>query len=64
MNFSQHPTFEPLDVAAVRMDASGHVGAQAVASIENNPDHIVLCCEGNAPGNVEIGGAALLALSR
>jgi hypothetical protein len=32
-------------VAAVWIDASGHVGAQDVASIENEPDRIVYCCE-------------------
>src|SRR5258708_38914288 len=32
-------------VAAVWIDASGHVGAQDVASIENEPDRTVYCCE-------------------
>jgi hypothetical protein len=32
-------------VAAVWIDAAGHVGAQDVASIENDPDRIVYCCE-------------------
>jgi hypothetical protein len=32
-------------VAAVWIDVSGHVGAQEVASIENEPDRIVYCCE-------------------
>jgi hypothetical protein len=32
-------------VAAVWIDATGHVGAQDVASIENDPDRIVYCCE-------------------
>jgi hypothetical protein len=31
--------------AAVWIDATGHVGAQDVASIENEPDRIVYCCE-------------------
>jgi hypothetical protein len=32
-------------VAAVWIDADGHVGAQDVASIENEPGRIVYCCE-------------------
>jgi hypothetical protein len=32
-------------VAAVWIDSGGHVGAQDVASIENDPDRIVYCCE-------------------
>jgi hypothetical protein len=32
-------------VAAVWIDASGHVGAQDVASIENEPGRVVYCCE-------------------
>ena len=32
-------------VAAVWIDAEGHVGAQDVASIENEPGRIVYCCE-------------------
>jgi len=32
-------------VAAVWIDAEGHVGAQDVASIENEPDRIVYSCE-------------------
>jgi hypothetical protein len=32
-------------VAAVWIDAEGHVGAQDVASIENEPGSIVYCCE-------------------
>jgi hypothetical protein len=35
-------------VAAVWIDASGHVGAQGVASIENKPQRIVYCCERGA----------------
>jgi hypothetical protein len=32
-------------VAAAWIDAEGHVGAQDVASIENEPGRIVYCCE-------------------
>ena len=32
-------------VAAVWIDAEGHVGAQDVASVEIEPDRIVYCCE-------------------
>jgi hypothetical protein len=32
-------------VAAVWIDANGHVGAQDVASVENEPGRIVYCCE-------------------
>jgi hypothetical protein len=32
-------------VAAVWIDAEGHVGAQDVASIENEPGRVVYCCE-------------------
>lgn len=35
-------------VAAVWIDATGHVGAQEVASIEDEPDRIVYCCERGA----------------
>jgi hypothetical protein len=35
-------------VAAVWIDATGHVGAQDVASIEIDPDRIVYCCERGA----------------
>jgi hypothetical protein len=32
-------------VAAVWIDATGHVGAQDVASIEHEPDRVIYCCE-------------------
>jgi hypothetical protein len=32
-------------VAAVWIDTTGHVGAQDVGSVENEPDRIVYCCE-------------------
>src|SRR3979411_994481 len=32
-------------VAAVWIDGAGHVGAQDVASIENEPGRIVYCCK-------------------
>jgi hypothetical protein len=32
-------------IAAVWIDADGHVGAQDVASIENEPGRVVYCCE-------------------
>jgi hypothetical protein len=35
-------------VAPVWIDATGHLGAQDVASIENKPDRIVYCCERGA----------------
>jgi hypothetical protein len=35
-------------VAALLIDATGHVGAQDIASIENEPDRIVYCCERGA----------------
>jgi hypothetical protein len=35
-------------VVAVWIDATGHVGAQDVASIENEPDRTVYCCERGA----------------
>jgi hypothetical protein len=32
-------------VAAVWIDAEGHVGAQDVASVENEPGRVIYCCE-------------------
>jgi hypothetical protein len=32
-------------VAAVRIDAERHVGAQDVASVENEPGRVIYCCE-------------------
>ena len=44
-NSSRNTTLRAACVAAVWIDASGHVGAQDVASIENEPDRTVYCCE-------------------
>jgi hypothetical protein len=35
-------------IAAVWIDAAGHVGAQDIASVEIDPDRILYCCERGA----------------